>query len=76
MNRHLNHGPTTAQPYGCRICHVNEKKAAFATVMRITGQPPVRIAAWAISVENLQRRLMKRSGVSCESSLHLNDYYH
>jgi hypothetical protein len=55
MNRHLNHGSTTAQPYGCRICHENEKKA-FATVMRMTGQPPVRIAGWAINVENLQRR--------------------
>ena len=57
MNRHLNHGSTTAQPYGCRICQENEKKA-FATVMRMTRQPPVRIAAWAISVENLQLLLL------------------
>lgn len=46
MNNHLNHGSTTAQPYGCRICYENEKKA-FATN---TAGARIELANWTIEV--------------------------
>ena len=69
MSCHLNHGWTIAQPYGCRSCLGNEKKAA-ATLMRETGKPPVRIAALAISVENLHARSVV-AAAACDPTITL-----